>query len=96
MKMLNWFWLIPSLLILSACGTTRVVELADLEKQPDPKPIEAMQACAESLTALPADLIDRPVEEAVEVLTIAHAVDSQLYYECKLKQEDEARWIQKQ
>ena len=68
----------------------------DLERQPDPKPIEAMQACAESLTVLPADLIDRPVEEAVEILTVSHAVDAQLYYECKLKQEDEARWIQKQ
>ena len=72
------------------------MELADLEKQPDPKPIEAMQPCAESLTALPADLIDRPVEEAVEILTVNHAVDAQFYYECKLKQEDEARWIRKQ
>ena len=43
------------------------MELADLEKQPDPKPIEAMQPCAESLTVLPADLIDRPVEEAVKL-----------------------------
>jgi len=55
-----------------------------------------MQACAESLTVLPADLIDRPIEEAVEILTVSHAVDAQLYYECKLKQEDEARWIRKQ
>ena len=74
----------------------RVVELVDLAKQPDPKPIEAMQPCAESLTMLPADLIDRPVEEAIEILSIGHATDAQLYYECKLKQEDEARWIESQ
>lgn len=72
------------------------MELVDLEKQPDPKPIEAMQPCADSLMELPDDIIDRPVEEAVKLLTASHAIDAQIYFECKLKQEDEARWIQKQ
>ena len=68
----------------------------DLERKADPKPIEAMQPCEDSLTTLPDDITERPVEEAVEILTTGHARDAAIYFECKLKQEDEARWIYRQ
>ncbi len=72
------------------------MELADLEKQPDPKPIESMQKCQALLSTLPDGFIDLTVERAVEILTVNRAVDAAFYFECKTKQEDLTRWINQQ
>ena len=72
------------------------MELADLEKQPDPKPIESMQKCHPTLSGLPNGFADLPVATAVEILSVNHAVDAAFYFECKTKQEDLTRWINQQ
>jgi len=52
-----------------------------------------MQPCEQGLTELPIGFSELPVAEAVEILSINHAVDSTFYFECKRKQEEEAEWI---
>lgn len=63
---------------------------------PDPKPIEAMAKCEPELSQLPVGFSELPVEEAIELLATNKVIDSALYWECRTKQEDERRWIEKQ
>lgn len=88
--------LILSFLLLAACGTTPEVTLYEPTARPDPKPIEAMAECDEMLSQLPPDFDTWPVQEAVRFLLSSHTRDATAYFECKTKQEDEARWINKQ
>ena len=66
------------------------------EPIPDPKPIEAMIPCGNILSELPDNFVNLPVREAVEVLSVNHAVDATFYFECKRKHEDLTRWIETQ
>lgn len=66
------------------------------EPIPDPKPIEAMQACDDFLATLPVGFEALLVDEALEVLATNHAVDATFYFQCKRKQEELTRWIEKQ
>ena len=52
-----------------------------------------MAACDEFLSELPDDFHLLPVADAVEILAVNHAVDATQYFQCKRKQEELARWI---
>ena len=55
-----------------------------------------MERCEATLSTLPDNFTELPVEEAVEILAVNHAVDATFYFECKRKQEELTRWVRSQ
>ena len=87
-------WLILSL-ILSGCIGTKPPEIFDLPEAREPIPDEAMERCEDSLSELPMGFDELPVADAVELLSVNHAVDATFYFQCKRKQEELAGWIER-
>lgn len=54
-----------------------------------------MEECADLLSELPLGFEELPVAEAVELLSVNHAVDTTFYYECKRKQAELTGWIER-
>lgn len=52
-----------------------------------------MEKCEAVLSQLPLGFEELPVDEAVELLSVNHAVDATFYYQCKRKQEELTEWI---
>ena len=82
-------------LILFGCSTTKQVEIFDLPEAREPIPNAAMVECKELLSELPLDFDELPVAEAVEVLSVNHAVDASFYFQCKRKQVELTEWIKR-
>jgi hypothetical protein len=61
----------------------------------EPIPTDAMQKCDEFLAELPVGFEELTVDEAVELLSVNHAVDAAFYFECKRKQEELTGWIER-
>jgi len=55
-----------------------------------------MIPCGELLSELPDNFIELPVQEAVEILSVNHAVDAAYFFECSRKHRDLTRWIEKE
>ena len=93
MKMFAWLWVILSLLTLSACGTTQVVDACP-EPIPTPEPTEAMVSCETALSELPENFPDLPVREAISILSANHVIDATWFFECARKHQELTRWIE--
>ena len=52
-----------------------------------------MEKCDEMLSELPVGFEELSVQEAVDLLSVNHVVDSTFYFECKRKQEELSEWI---
>ena len=63
------------------------------EAPPRSKPVEAMQACGE-LPALPADLPQQDLEDALRTILRTKARGDEVFRECVLRQAELARWIE--
>lgn len=79
-------------MILSGCGTTRVVT-TDSQPIPRDKPVEAMQGCDETLSELPADFPQYTVAAALDLLIANRIVDSTRYFSCKRNHDALVEWI---
>jgi hypothetical protein len=54
-----------------------------------------MEQCEQVLSELPDNFAEIKVAEAVEILAVNHAVDATYFFECKRKQEELTRWIER-
>lgn len=52
-----------------------------------------MQSCEEFLSELPVGFEELTVDEAVEILSINHAVDATRFFQCSRKQKELTGWI---
>jgi hypothetical protein len=62
---------------------------------PIPKPTEAMIPCGKILSELPENFVNLTVQEAVEILSVNHAVDAAYFFECSRKHGELSGWIER-
>ena len=81
--------------ILSGCSGIKQVEIFDLPEAREPIPTSAMQSCEEFLSELPVGFEELTVDEAVEILSINHAVDATRFFQCSRKQKELTGWVER-